>query len=152
MNGKCDLHLGSTSYHSNIIYKSLNTIQKITETRVNVSRYMGMFLWEQIPCACKYSPRPALVSSPSLRAETILSGVIVRPDPDNAGSSKMSVLLQNDIKGWIPHFIVNAFTARAPEKWRESLATYYKEHYTGGQSWLLLRFHRILCFVFINLH
>lgn len=43
------------------------------------------------------------------RAETILSGVIVRPDPQDPNSTRMSLMLQNDIKGWIPHFIVNVF-------------------------------------------
>ena len=66
-----------------------------------------------------------------LRAETILSGVIIRPDPENPGnSSKMSVLLQNDVKGWIPHFIVNAFAAKAPVEWHDSLANYYSQFYS----------------------
>ena len=43
------------------------------------------------------------------RAETILSGVIVRPDPQDPNSTRMSLMLQNDIKGWIPHFVVNLF-------------------------------------------
>lgn len=64
------------------------------------------------------------------RGETILSGVIVRPDPEDANSTKMSVLLQNDVKGWIPHFIVNAFAARAPGNWRNDMANYYFNHYS----------------------
>lgn len=46
------------------------------------------------------------------RAETILSGVIVRPDPKDPNSTRMSLMLQNDIKGWIPHFIVNLFVGK----------------------------------------
>ena len=64
------------------------------------------------------------------RAETILSGVIVRPDIDDPNSSKMTALLQNDIKGWIPHFIVNAFSAQAPVAWRDDMANYYHQHYS----------------------
>lgn len=65
------------------------------------------------------------------RAETILSGVIIRPDPeDPANSSKLSLMLQNDVKGWIPHFVVNAFAARAPLDWRDSLANYYASVYS----------------------
>ncbi len=65
------------------------------------------------------------------RGETILSGVIVRPDPSDPGSTKMSLLLQNDMKGWVPHMIVNAFASRAPETWRDSLEKYYHEQYAG---------------------
>ena len=65
------------------------------------------------------------------RAETILSGVIIRPDPeDPANSTKMSVMLQNDVKGWIPHFIVNKFAASAPIDWHNSLAGYYSNVYS----------------------
>ena len=67
------------------------------------------------------------------RAETILSGVVIRPDSEDANSTRMSVLLQNDAKGWIPHFIVNAFAARAPGNWRTSLAKYYHEVYSKRQ-------------------
>ena len=61
----------------------------------------------------------------------LLSGVIVRPDPSDPGSTKMSLLLQNDMKGWVPHMIVNAFASRAPETWRDSLEKYYHEQYAG---------------------
>ena len=70
------------------------------------------------------------------RAETILSGVIIRPDPeDPTNSTKMSVMLQNDAKGWIPHFVVNAFAAKAPVEWHDSLALYYSRVYSQqGQT------------------
>lgn len=57
--------------------------------------------------------------------------MIIRPDPeDPANSSKLSLMLQNDVKGWIPHFVVNAFAARAPLDWRDSLANYYANVYS----------------------
>lgn len=73
---------------------------------------------------------PVFVYTHTCRAETILSGVIVRPDADDPNSSKMTVLLQNDIKGWIPHFIVNAFASSAPAAWRDDMANYYHQHYS----------------------
>ena len=43
------------------------------------------------------------------RAETILSGLVLRPFSDDPNSTRMSLMLQTDLKGWIPHFVVNAF-------------------------------------------
>ena len=61
--------------------------------------------------------------------------MIVRPDPeDPSKSSKLSLMLQSDIKGWVPHFVVNAFAARAPMEWRESLANYYFNVYTKSDK------------------
>lgn len=60
-----------------------------------------------------------------------MSGVIIRPDPeDPTNSTKMSIMLQNDAKGWIPHFVVNKFAASAPVDWHNSLATYYSNVYS----------------------
>ena len=66
----------------------------------------------------------------SCRAETILSGTIIRPDPQDANSTRMSVLFQFNLKGWIPHFIVNAFAARAPGQWRDTLFNFYQNVYS----------------------
>ncbi|CAI8029004.1 START domain-containing protein 10 [Geodia barretti] len=65
-----------------------------------------------------------------VRAETILSGVIVRPDPEDPGSTKLSLMLQTDMKGWIPHMIVNTIAARSPKQWRDSLANFYTNVYS----------------------
>ena len=46
----------------------------------------------------------------------------------------MSIMLQNDIKGWVPHFIVNAFAARAPDSWRNDLANYYLRVYSKREK------------------
>ncbi|XP_064385643.1 START domain-containing protein 10-like [Halichondria panicea] len=67
----------------------------------------------------------------TIRAETILSGVIVRPDPSDSNSTKMSILLQTDMKGLIPHLISNAFASHAPGRWRDSLEKHCHEHYVG---------------------
>ncbi len=68
------------------------------------------------------------------RAETILSGVIIRPDPEDANSTCLSLMLQTDIKGWIPHFVVNAFMARAPGNWQTNLTDYYWNTYSKQQE------------------
>ena len=61
---------------------------------------------------------------------TILSGLIIRPDPDDPNSCKMTMLLQNDAKGHLPKFVVNFGTNKAPEKWRATLDKYYKDVYS----------------------
>ena len=37
-----------------------------------------------------------------------MSGVVIRADPQDPGSTRMSLMLQTDMKGWVPHMIVNA--------------------------------------------
>ena len=39
-------------------------------------------------------------------------------------------MLQVDMKGWIPHQVVNAFMARAPKSWLSSLSDYYWNVYS----------------------
>ena len=72
-----------------------------------------------------------------LRAETILSGLIIRPAPDDENSTRLSIMAQVDLKGWIPHFIINAFAAKGPAQWHENLTSYYQNIYSklkGGTS------------------
>ena len=63
------------------------------------------------------------------RAKTILSGTIVQPDPQDPNSTQISILLQIDIKGWIPHNIANHFAAKAPGQWRDDLFNFYHKVY-----------------------
>ena len=44
-------------------------------------------------------------------------------------SSKVTILFQNDAKGWIPVFIVNMMAGRAPFEWRDALYNYYHNVY-----------------------
>lgn len=60
----------------------------------------------------------------------ILSGVIIRPQPDDPASTRLSMMFQTDMKGWIPHFITNAFAAKAPATWKENLTNYYYNFYS----------------------
>ena len=64
-----------------------------------------------------------------LRAETILSATLIRPEENDPNSTKLTIMLQNDPKGWIPKFIVNMFAAKAPGDWRDSLANFYHNVY-----------------------
>ena len=64
------------------------------------------------------------------RAATILSASIVRPDPTDPRSTRMTVLLQNDAKGLIPKFIINSVTAKAPGQWRDNLYNFYVDVYS----------------------
>eukprot|EP00003_Mantamonas_plastica_P021580 TRINITY_DN3517_c0_g3_i3.p1 TRINITY_DN3517_c0_g3~~TRINITY_DN3517_c0_g3_i3.p1 ORF type:complete len:174 (+),score=21.98 TRINITY_DN3517_c0_g3_i3:262-783(+) len=78
-----------------------------------------------------------------VRAETIISGYVIRPDGDNG--TKVTVIAQNDIKGMIPKAIVNMFAASQPLTWfntfkKEAVAyaeRYWDEHgkgSTGGEG------------------
>ena len=75
------------------------------------------------------------VSSPlhhsfPFRAETILSGMLVRPDPSDAASSKVTLLVQNDIKGVLPKAAINYVATKAPDNWRASLSKYFVQEYS----------------------
>ena len=96
-----------------------------------------MWLRSSTACLCLLSTRHAFqglgaagwhsfLSLPVLfnRAETILSGVIVRPDPEDPGSTKLSLMLQTDMKGWIPHMIVN--TIAGDRRHQEILWNFWK--------------------------
>ena len=64
------------------------------------------------------------------RAKTILSSTIIRPDPNDPKSSRVTILLQNDFGGWIPHDIVNLFAAKTPRKWRDNMFNFYVDVYS----------------------
>ena len=64
------------------------------------------------------------------RAGTILYYMIVRPDSEDPNSSKMTYLTQIDMKGWIPHFVVNAFSKKSSEAWIDGLINYYWKDYS----------------------
>jgi len=65
-----------------------------------------------------------------IRAKTIHGGAIVRPHPTLANSSKMTVLLQTDMKGWLPTNIVNTMSTEATGTWHKCLCDYH----CGGSS------------------
>ena len=63
-----------------------------------------------------------------IRAETIISGYILRRDGPNR--TKVSLIAQTDIKGTIPKYLFNKLSAKAPLQWigkfEKALANYNK--------------------------
>ena len=57
----------------------------------------------------------------NVRAETIISGYYMQDDPNEPGHSILGVLSQTDIKGNIPHFLVNKFAPKSSRNWIKSL-------------------------------
>ena len=74
------------------------------------------------------------VSSLSIRAVTIQSAVIIRPDPQDPTSTRMTLLFQTDFGGWLPKFIVNFFSAFAPPKWRREMYNFYTRVYSKEKN------------------
>ena len=64
------------------------------------------------------------------RAETILSGSIIRPYTDDPNSTRVTLLIQVDMKGWIPHTIVNTFGSKSPQTWHSNVTNYYWNDYS----------------------
>ena len=60
-------------------------------------------------------------SKKNVRAETIISGYYMQDDPDNPGHSILGVLSQTDLKGNIPHVLVNKFAPKSSRNWVKSL-------------------------------
>ena len=89
----------------------------------NISRKYGPYYF--IPCHVTISS-----SCHCSRTETILSGIIIRPHPDDPKSTRVTVLIQVDMKGLIPHPIANAFLSKSPAEWQNSLAKYYWNDYS----------------------
>ena len=56
-----------------------------------------------------------------VRAETMISGYFIQDDPEMPGHSILGVLSQTDIKGNIPHFLVNKFAPKSSKSWIKSL-------------------------------
>lgn len=65
-----------------------------------------------------------------VRAETKLSGIIIRPDEEDGNSSVIVVVSQTDMKGLIPAFIVNGVLVKTGDAWRESLVSFYHNTYS----------------------
>ena len=74
--------------------------------------------------------------SPSLpiRAVTIQSAVIVRPDLQDPRSTRMTLLFQTDFGGRLPKFMVNFFSAFAPPKWRRDMYNFYNKVYSKEKN------------------
>ncbi|XP_002740722.1 stAR-related lipid transfer protein 6-like [Saccoglossus kowalevskii] len=62
-----------------------------------------------------------------IRGETIVNGFIVRQDENDEKSSRLTVLQQLEMKGWIPKFLLNRLTLARPIGIRDDLNAYWKE-------------------------
>ena len=60
-------------------------------------------------------------SKKNVRAETIISGYYMQDDPDEPDSCIFGVLSQTDLKGNIPHVLVNQFAPKSTKSWIKSL-------------------------------
>lgn len=65
----------------------------------------------------------------SFRAETLFSGTLIYPNEDDPNSTKLILVVQDDLKGHVPKFILNFFYGRAPIDWHHNLSTYYHNVY-----------------------
>lgn len=57
----------------------------------------------------------------NVRAETIISGYYMQDDPEDKNKSILGVLSQTDLKGNIPHMLVNKFAPNSSKNWVKSL-------------------------------
>ena len=64
-----------------------------------------------------------------VRAETLLSVIIIWPDEDDPNSSVVTTIAHTDMKGLIPMFAVNNAILPSGEVWRASLLKFYNEVY-----------------------
>lgn len=62
------------------------------------------------------------------RAETILSGTIIRPVEDGSQSSTVTIITQMKLKGSAPQFIKNSYLAGSPVKRMQLLRKFYIKH------------------------
>ena len=88
--------------------------------------YMYIHVYAICTCTC-------LVNL-SHRGETLFSGTLLLADKDDPNSTRLTLLLQDDIKGYVPRFIINFFYARAPLDWRENLYNFYHNVYKHEKS------------------
>ena len=58
-----------------------------------------------------------------------MSSIIIRPMEGDPNSTRLTILLEIDVKGHIPHAMVNAFMEKEPHKWQLHLAEYYRDQY-----------------------
>lgn len=56
-----------------------------------------------------------------VRAETTISGYYIETISRNPLKTKLIIIANNDIKGYIPISIVNAAAAKSPKQWVENL-------------------------------
>ena len=88
--------------------------------------------------ACKHTTITLLTHTHThiiYRAETLFSGLVIRPDTeDPSNSSHLSILTQTDVKGLIPKLVINKALAKFPDHWRQLLISFYHDVYSKKAS------------------
>ncbi|KAL5479945.1 hypothetical protein EMCRGX_G023548 [Ephydatia muelleri] len=102
-------------------------VQYIAEKRDEVTD-TTYILYSQVP-EYVVAAKPGIV-----RAVTIQSAVIVRPDLQDPRSTRMTLLFQTDFGGRLPKFMVNFFSAFAPPKWRRDMYNFYVKFYSKEKN------------------
>ena len=64
-----------------------------------------------------------------VRAETLLSCSIIRPDDKDPNSSVITTIAHTDMKGLLPEFVVNSAVLSAGDTWRAAMVKFYNEVY-----------------------
>ena len=64
-----------------------------------------------------------------VRAETIFSAMIFRPDEKDPNSSVYTAILLGDLKGSIPVLVINNMAGGAADTMRAEMDKFYKEVY-----------------------
>ena len=64
----------------------------------------------------------------SFRAETIVSGTLIRPVDDGSQSSTVTIITQMRLRGSAPQFIKNGFLADNPVEQMQMLKKFYIKH------------------------
>ena len=65
-----------------------------------------------------------------VRAESKLSGIIIRQDEQDITSTVLVTVSQTDMKGLIPSFIVNGAFVKTTDAWRDALVSFYHNVYS----------------------
>lgn len=77
------------------------------------------------------APHPDAPEKPKVvRAETILTGQIMRPDEKDANSTVLTILSRVDMKGMIPTFVINSAVIGSGDKLRKDILKFYTEEYS----------------------
>ena len=110
---------------SEILYMIIKSPVFIVDDREFVQQRK---VWKNFPTEKSHILHFISVDNPScpknkklVRAETIISGYYMQDDPDEPGHSILGVLSQTDIKGNIPHVLINKFAPRSSKSWVKSL-------------------------------
>lgn len=67
-------------------------------------------------------------NSKTVRAETILSGTVIRPVDDGSESSTVTIITQMKLKGSAPQFVKNSYIAGSPLKRMQMMRKFYIKH------------------------